>query len=186
MPVSDGQNAGQVVGESVGRVEARRDAADETIVVAGSGEVAAAAVTIVAPRTPEGLSIVLKPHHGSRLYRVVPVRDPEQPRFWCLIVLRCSRAGAVEPDEAPWVICGGLTRDQLPLMLAEIQTDVTGWLADGSRQALRAWLLEQLPDPLDVIRATNETRRRTSPEAEWEPGESFFPTLLQELAPERS
>lgn len=159
----------------------------DTAPVEGTGATAEpGTITIVAPRAPEGLSIVLKPHHGSRLYRVVPVRDPEQPRFWCLIVLRCSRAGAVEPDEDPWVICGGLTRDQIPQMLAEIQNDVTGWLADDSRQALQTWLLEQLPDPLDVIRATNETRRRGAPEADWEPGESFFPTLLQELAPDRT
>jgi hypothetical protein len=142
-------------------------------------------IDVVAPRAPEGLSIVLKPHHGARLYRIVPVRDPEQPRFWCLIVLRCSRAGAVEANEDPWIIGNGMTRDQLPLMLAEIQGDVAAWLADERRHALRAWLLEQLPDPLDVIRATNETRRRSVPEQEWEPGASFFPSLIHELTPER-
>jgi hypothetical protein len=182
MSVSDGQDVGQVVGEGAARLDGPQSG-----VAAGSSNGAdTAMVTIVAPRTPEGLSIVLKPHHGSRLYRVVPVRDLDQPRFWCLIVLRCSRAGAVEPDEDPWVISSGLTRDQIPPMLAEIQSDVAGWLAADSRQKLRAWLLQQLPDPLDVIRATNETRRRSSPEAEWEPGESFFPALLQELAPERT
>jgi len=142
-------------------------------------------IEIVVPRAPEGLSIVLKPHHGARLYRILPVRDPEQPRFWCLVVLRCTRAGAVEASEDPWVIGSRLTRDQLPQVLAEIQGDLNTWLDDERRHALRAWLLEHLPDPLDVIRATNETRRRSAPEPDWEPGGSFFPSLMHEMTPER-
>jgi hypothetical protein len=142
-------------------------------------------IDVVVPRAPEGLSLVLKPHHGSRLYRIVPVRDPNQPRFWCLIVLRCSRAGAVEAGEEPWVIGSGLTREQLPQMLAEIQGDLNAWLDDEKRHELRAWLLEQLPDPLDVIRASNETRRRTPAEPEWDSSGAFFPALIQELTPER-
>jgi hypothetical protein len=128
---------------------------------------------------------VLKPRHGARLYRIVPVRDPEQPRFWCLIVLRCSRAGAVEAHEDPWVIGTGLTREQLPHVLAEIQGDLDAWLEDETRQELRAWLLEQLPDPLDVIRATNETRRRSAAEGDWAASRSFIPPLINELSPER-
>lgn len=143
-------------------------------------------IEVVAPRAPEGLSVVLKPRHGARLYRIVPVRDPNQPRFWCLIVLRCSRSGAVEANEEPWVIGSGLTRDQLPQVLAEIQGDLDAWLEDEKRHALRAWLLEQLPDPLDVIRATSETRRRSVPENDWDPNGSFFPALIHELTPERS
>jgi hypothetical protein len=143
-------------------------------------------VDVVAPRTPEGLSLVLKPSHGSRLYRIVPVRDPDQPRFWCLIVLRCSRAGAVEEQEDPWMIANGLTRDLLPKVLAEIQADVMAWLEAESRRALREWIHQVLPDPLDVIRATNETRRRGGGDAEWEPGGSYFPGLARELSPERS
>lgn len=143
-------------------------------------------IDVVVPRAPEGLSLVLKPKHGARLYRIVPVRDPEQPRFWCLIVLRCSRSGAVEATEAPWVIGNGLTREQLPLILAEIQHDLHGWLEDEQRHDLREWLLQLLPDPLDVIRASNETRRRVSTEPEWEATDSFFPSLIEELAPERS
>jgi hypothetical protein len=115
---------------------------------------------IVIPRAPEGLSIVLKPRHGARLYRVVPVRDPEQPRFWCLIVLRCTRAGAVEAEERPWVVASGLMRDALAPALAEIQADLDAWLDADGRQGLRPWLMQELPDPLDVIRAFGETRRR--------------------------
>jgi hypothetical protein len=143
-------------------------------------------IDVVVPRAPEGLSLVLKPKHGARLYRIVPVRDPEQPRFWCMIVLRCSRAGAVEADEAPWVIGNGLTREQLPQILAEIQADLNGWLDHDERRELREWLLQQLPDPLDVIRASNETRRRPSSDADWDSSSAFFPTLIQELTPERS
>jgi len=142
-------------------------------------------IDVVPPRAPEGLSLVLKPRHGARLYRIVPVRDPNQPRFWCLIVLRCSRAGAVEAGEDPWVIGSGLTREQLPQVLAEIQGDLGAWLEDEKRHKLRVWLLEQLPDPLDVIRASSETRRRSTPENDWDTAGAFFPSLIQELSPER-
>lgn len=117
-------------------------------------------IEIVVPRAPEGLSIVLKPRHGARLYRVVPVRDPDQPRFWCLIVLRCTRAGAVEAEERPWVVATGLVREALPQVLAEIQGDLETWLDSADRAGLREWLMQELPDPLDVIRAFGETRRR--------------------------
>jgi hypothetical protein len=136
-------------------------------------------VDVVIPRAPEGLSLVLKPHHGARLYRVLPVRDPNQPRFWCLVVLRCSKMGAVEDGEAPWIIADGLTRDRLPAALAEIQADITAWLARESNQRLRDWLLEQLPDPLDVIRASGESRRRHGThEATWEEEAEAFPAAI--------
>jgi hypothetical protein len=143
-------------------------------------------IDVVVPRAPEGLSLVLKPKHGARLYRIVPVRDPDQPRFWCMIVLRCSRSGAIEDGEQPWVIGSGLTREQLPQILAEIQADLNAWLDAPERHELRDWLLQQLPDPLDVIRASNETRRRAPVEPEWEAAGAFFPSLIQELNPERS
>ncbi len=140
-------------------------------------------IDVIAPRAPEGLSIVLKPHHGARLYRIVPVRDPNQPRFWCLIVLRCNRSGAVEAGEEPWIISSGLTRDQLPAALNEIQNNLTGWLAQEDRAALKVWLLEHLPDPLDVIRACGETRRRSSiADDAWESDTSFAPVLAHEIA----
>lgn len=140
-------------------------------------------IDIVVPRTPEGLSIVLKPRHGSRLYRVVPIRDPETPRFWCLIVLRCTRAGAVEADAQPWVIGSGLTRDEVPARLAEIQDDLPGWLAKDGRQGLHRWLMEQLPDPLDVMRACGETRRRTNGTgAAWDATDDFISAMSPDLA----
>ena len=86
-------------------------------------------IDVIAPRAPEGLSIVLKPHHGARLYRIVPVRDPNQPRFWCLIVLRCNRSGAVEAGEEPWIISRGLNRDQLTAVLFDIHYYFIVWLA---------------------------------------------------------
>ncbi len=140
-------------------------------------------IDVVAPRAPEGLSLILKPHHGARLYKIVPVRDPNQPRFWCLIVLRCTRSGAVEENEDPWIIADGLTRDRLPAALSDIQNNLTDWLGDARHQALRAWLLERLPDPLDVIRASGETRRKSAVHDDpWEADGAFLPSLAHELA----
>jgi hypothetical protein len=140
-------------------------------------------VDVVAPRAPEGLSLVLKPHHGARLYRVLPVRDPNQPRFWCLVVLRCSKMGAVEEGEAPWVVATGLTRDGLPAALAELQSDLNGWLQREGNERLRDWVLEQLPDPLDVIRATGESRRRHGThEQDWASDTDVLPALAHGLS----
>lgn len=136
-------------------------------------------IDVVVPRAPEGLSLILKPHHGARLYRMVPVRDPEQPRFWCLVVLRCTRTGGVEEGVAPWFVAGKLTRDDLPKLLAEIQADLDGWLAREEYRALRSWLLEHLPDPLDVIRAIGEPRRRHSAHDAWE--EPAVPVITPDL-----
>lgn len=140
-------------------------------------------IDVVAPRAPEGLSLVLKPHHGARLYKIVPVRDPNQPRFWCLIVLRCTRSGAVEENEDPWIIADSLTRDRLPAALSDIQNNLSDWLADDRHQALRGWLLERLPDPLDVIRASGETRRKSAVHDDpWESDSGFLPSLAHDLA----
>jgi hypothetical protein len=94
------------------------------------------------------------------------------------VVLRCSRMGAVEEHEAPWMIAGGLTRDALPGALAEIQKDITGWLARDGNDRLRAWLLEQLPDPLDIIRATGESRRRHGAADAWETETAGYSSAL--------
>jgi len=80
------------------------------------------------------------------MYRVEPARDPAQPRFWCIRVRRCTRAGVPDPIERPWLGDGGLSRDDLPDALRAIQEDVTGWLSQASRHQLRGWLLEGVDD----------------------------------------
>ena len=99
-------------------------------------------IVVVEDRTSNPLGLYLKAGTTGRLYRVEPVRDPAQPRFWCLRVYRCTRAGVPDTLERPWFGGGGLTRDELPEVLSAIRTDVEAWLGVAARQPLRRWLLE--------------------------------------------
>jgi len=80
--------------------------------------------------------------HQLAIRRVEPARDPAQPRFWCLRVYRCTRAGVADGLERPWLGGGGMTRDERPAALRAIRDDVDAWLAAADRQPLRRWLLE--------------------------------------------
>jgi len=100
-----------------------------------------AEVEVVAPRGPEGFGFFVRARATGQVYRISPARDPRQPRFWCLLVTRCSSAGVADPSERPWLGAGGMTRDELPEALAAIRADVGGWLAQDACGELRAWLL---------------------------------------------
>ena len=104
-------------------------------------------VDIVESRDHEGLGFLLKARPSGRLFRVRPARDPRQPRFWCVLVFRCSPGGAPDPDERPWIGPGGMTRDELPAALATIRADIGAWLAEAQCGELRDWLLTQEPAP---------------------------------------
>lgn len=76
------------------------------------------------------------------LHRIVPMRDPRQPRFWCVVVFRCSAAGLADVAERPWVGPGGLQREQLKETLGAIRADPSAWLSGAAHQTLRAWMLD--------------------------------------------
>lgn len=122
------------------------------------------AVDLVAPRTPDGLGFLLKARATDRLFRIMPARDPRQPRFWCFTVYRCTPAGVVNPAERPWIGAGGMTREELPAALAAIQADVDAWLQQEQCHELRSWLLAndtETADPLKpAARTVPATRRR--------------------------
>lgn len=101
---------------------------------------------VVAERSPSGMGFFIKVPPTGRMYRVEPARDPAQPRFWCIRVRRCTRAGVPDPIERPWLGDGGLSRDDLPDALRAIQENVTGWLSQAHRHQLRGWVLEGVAD----------------------------------------
>ncbi len=104
----------------------------------------AAVFDIVPSRVPQGLGLLLRAHTGGTLFRITPVRDPDQPRFWCLRIDRCLRTGMSDPTAPSCLTEGGLTRDSLLEVLAAIRSDVNGWLSQRRRQPLRQWLCDQL------------------------------------------
>ena len=86
---------------------------------------------VVESRTPDGLAVLLRARPSGRHYRVAPTRDPRQPRFWCLMVIRCSSAGVPHPSELPWAGGWGTRWEDLATDLALIRADVNAWLAQG-------------------------------------------------------
>jgi hypothetical protein len=104
-----------------------------------------AALEIIEPRNPEGLGFYLKARATGRLFRVEPVRNPDQPRFWRLCIYRCERPRVLDRTERPWLSGHNLTREELPELLDTIRTDVDAWLDQDSCRALRRWLLAGTP-----------------------------------------
>lgn len=83
---------------------------------------------------------------GAR-FLVLPHRDPEQPRFWCVVVAKCAPGGVVDPAEAGVIAQRHGSRDELVAALAAIRTNLDAWLAEPSRQLLTEWLLTSPPAP---------------------------------------
>ena len=129
------------------------------------------AVDLIEPRAPDGLGFLLKARATGRLYRLMPTRDPRQPRFWCFMIFRCTSAGVAAPAERPWTGAGGMTREELPEALAAIRRDVDGWLAQDQCRELRRWLLAADAEPADPPRlaarngAAGHRRRAAVPQA---------------------
>ncbi|MDF3038367.1 MAG: hypothetical protein K0Q71_1073 [Thermomicrobiales bacterium] len=76
------------------------------------------------------------------LHRIAPMRDPQQPRFWCVVVFRLSAAGIADEAERPWVGPGGLRREELKEALGSIRADPSAWLAAPAHRGLRTWMLD--------------------------------------------
>lgn len=89
---------------------------------------------------------------SGALFSVRPHRDPGQPRFWCVVVVKCAPGGLVDAAEDGRIVRRNLRRDELAEIMAAIRTDLQGWLSEPALQSLRAWMLESpasLPaDPL--------------------------------------
>ncbi len=113
-----------------------------------------AVISVVEPRTVEGLGLQFKTAATGRLYRLVPVRDPGQPRFWRFLVFRCLPGGMADPAESPWAVAGTMTREELPAALEAIRADVGSWLARPECRELRRWLLPPDAYPTDVVAPT--------------------------------
>ena len=111
-------------------------------------------VEVVESRTPDGLAVLLRTRPSGRHFRVAPTRDPRQPRFWCLLVFRCSSAGVPHPNELPWAGGWGTRWEDLASSLGAIRADVDAWLAQEQCAGLRDWLLTPDAEPSPVLVAT--------------------------------
>jgi len=84
---------------------------------------------------------------GAR-FLVIPHRDPQQPRLWCVVVAKCASGGLVDLSEAGYIAQRHLSRDELADALAAIRANLDAWLSEPLRQPLTEWLLTSPPAPL--------------------------------------
>ncbi|MCA9878968.1 MAG: hypothetical protein KC442_14345 [Thermomicrobiales bacterium] len=98
------------------------------------------AIATVEDHHPGAYGFTIKTAATGCVYRVLPVRDPAQPRFWCVVVARCTPGGLLDSTEAGWVGRRGLRREDLPDTMGAIRADLSGWLADPAQTALRDWI----------------------------------------------
>ena len=127
-------------------------------------------VQVIELRGNGGLGVFLRVGDDQRLYRVAPVRDPNQPRFWCLAAFECSSCGIPVSGSAIWAGWWGSSQMELPGLLDAIKEDTGAWLAKEQCADLRS-ILQQPRAPLQMPLA--RTSRR---EAEHHPGAALDDT----------
>jgi hypothetical protein len=123
-------------------------------------------VEVVEERNADAYGFTVKVLANGLLHRILPVRDPHQPRFWCVVVFRCSPGGIPDASEQPWVGLGGLRREELKETMSAIRADPSSWLAETAHGQLRDWMLAPGPAPAPAVRRTVAAAATTHPEAQ--------------------
>jgi hypothetical protein len=91
-------------------------------------------------RAQEGHALYLRGRVSGRLFRFSPVRDPAQPRLWCLLVERCETPGIAGRRSEAVIGPGGLTREEAQIALRELGANPTKWLGQPRHRRLQSWL----------------------------------------------
>jgi len=123
-------------------------------------------VEVVEERNADAYGFTVKVLANGLLHRILPVRDPHQPRFWCVVVFRCSPGGIPDASEQPWVGLGGLRREELKETMSAIRANPSSWLAETAHGQLRDWMLAPGPAPAPVARRSVAAAATTHPGAE--------------------
>ena len=103
---------------------------------------------------PGAFGFRIKATASGALFLVLPQRDPAQPRFWCVVVVKCAPGGLVDASEAGWMGKQGLRREELAETLGAIRDDVDSWLAEPSQAHLRTWILTSHPSTREDVIGT--------------------------------
>jgi len=109
---------------------------------AGGAIMIVPAFELIPLRTPEGLILYLKHQESPWVIRVIPVRDPDQPRLWCLRMEPCAGASLTAKTARvdPFYTSLAMTREQLAETLATIRQSAAAWLVEQAQGDLRRWL----------------------------------------------
>jgi hypothetical protein len=114
----------------------------------------ASAIEIVPERDAHVYGFTIKTAANPFLHRVTPLRDPSQPRFWCVVVFRCTAGGLPDSDELPWISKRQLRREEIADTMQAIRADPVAWLAEDANADLREWILT----PASEAPAVDSTR----------------------------
>jgi hypothetical protein len=105
------------------------------------------AIEVLPVKADSRLSVSIHHTATGAHFRVMPVRDPRQPRIWCISVRRCSASGILETSGVAWIDRPGCSRSALAETIQSIRDDIGGWLAAPARRDLCRWLLTAAPMP---------------------------------------
>lgn len=105
---------------------------------------------VVKSREAEGLILYLKCPQSMWVFRVVPVRDDAQPRFWCLRIEPCAEASpiAAPSPQSPFYSAPAMTRDELLETLTTLRTEASTWLDEPGQRNLLAWMRQVVSNPI--------------------------------------
>lgn len=105
---------------------------------------------LVRLRAPEGLILYFKDLAGPWTFRLMPIRDPDQPRLWCLRMEPCAGASLTAKTAMvdPFYTSLAMSRDQLGQTLDAIHENLMAWLDQPDQASVRAWLLAMVARPL--------------------------------------
>ena len=93
-------------------------------------------------RVPEGMIVYLKHLESAWVFRIMPIRDPDQPRLWCLRLEACaapSLSARTAPFD-PYYTALAMTREQLADTLAALRQRTATWLDEPAQRDLAKWL----------------------------------------------
>lgn len=114
---------------------------------AGAAPAAPAALVTIDEHLPGAFTFRIKVTESGALFLVLPRRDPAQPRFWCVVVVKCAPGGMVDPAELVWLGKQGLRREDLGGAMTEIRENVNRWLTEPAQEQLLTWVRTSPPTP---------------------------------------
>jgi hypothetical protein len=105
---------------------------------------------LVRLRAPEGLILYFKDLAGPWTFRLMPIRDPDQPRLWCLRMEPCAGASLTAKTARvdPFYTSLAMSRDELGQTLSAIHEDLMVWLKQPTQATVRTWLMAMASRPL--------------------------------------
>ena len=114
--------------------------------------------------TKDGLVCYIRHVPSDWIVRLMPWRDPDQPRFWCLRMELSTDSNLAAPTATldPFYSCLAMSRQELLETLVRLQTDTDTWFGEPAQAGIRTWLADavQRPKPAPAARTWSSLRSR--------------------------